>query len=169
MWIYERKIVTVSHHPTKFGGHRHCGNWRYNAISLSLDLLRPLDQSVIWLYGLDLLKISQHPTKFNGHRHCGIEDIMVLFCHVILQDHVIKWSSEFIVVCFGALWDTFLSLKNKKNINTYFFSFLIITTTRINCFKNLSCFLGHFHKKIFLANIKKKFHTKKLTPIFSNF
>ena len=35
----------VSYHPTKFGGHRHCGSG--DVFSLSRDLTRPCDQKVI--------------------------------------------------------------------------------------------------------------------------
>ena len=31
--------------------------------------------------------VNHHSAKFSGFRHCGSKDIMVLFCHVILQDH----------------------------------------------------------------------------------
>ena len=30
-----------------------------------------------------------------GHRHCGSGDMMVLVCHVILQDHVVKGYCDF--------------------------------------------------------------------------
>ena len=33
--------------------------------------------------------------KFGGHRHCGSENIMISVCSVILQDHVIKESCDF--------------------------------------------------------------------------
>ena len=33
---------------------------------------------------------SHHPTKFCGFRHCGSGNIMVLVCHVILENHLIK-------------------------------------------------------------------------------
>ena len=36
------------------------------------------------------------PAKFGGHGHCGSGDIMVLVCHEISRDHVIKESSDFI-------------------------------------------------------------------------
>ena len=36
-----------------------------------------------------------HPTNFGDHRHCGSEKIIVLVCHVIPQDHVIKESCDF--------------------------------------------------------------------------
>ena len=34
--------------------------------------------------------VYYHSTKFGGHRHCSSEDIKVLVCHVISQDHLIK-------------------------------------------------------------------------------
>ena len=46
-------------------------------------------------YGKEPLKVSHHPALFRGHRHCGSGDIMVLDCHVILQDHKNKGSSDF--------------------------------------------------------------------------
>ena len=49
--------------------------WRYNGFSLSRDLARPCDQSVLHLYGWEPLTISHHPAKFGGHRHCGSEDM----------------------------------------------------------------------------------------------
>ena len=33
---------------------------------------------------------------FGGHKHSGSGDIMVSVCHVILQEHVIKGSFDFI-------------------------------------------------------------------------
>ena len=40
--------------------------------------------------------VSQHPEKFHGHRHCGSEDSMVLVCHMILKENMIKGSSDFL-------------------------------------------------------------------------
>ena len=40
----------------------------------------------MWLNGQE----GNYPAKFGGHRQCGSGDIMVLVCHVISQDHVIK-------------------------------------------------------------------------------
>ena len=43
---------------------------------------------------LEAAQVSPHPAKFCGHRHCGSGDIMVLFCHVVLQEHVTKGPSS---------------------------------------------------------------------------
>ena len=48
------------------------------------------------LYGHKTMKRSYRPTMFGGHSHCSSEDIMILVCHVILLDHVIKGSCDFI-------------------------------------------------------------------------
>ena len=40
--------------------------------------------------------VSHHFAKINGHRHCDSEDLMVLVCHMILQNHVIKMLCELI-------------------------------------------------------------------------
>ena len=44
----------------------------------------------MWLYGYELLTVGHHPAKFIGHGHCGKGDIVILVCHVILQDYLIK-------------------------------------------------------------------------------
>lgn len=38
---------------------------------------------------------NQRPIPFGRHGHCSSEDIMVLICYIISQDHVIKESCEF--------------------------------------------------------------------------
>ena len=40
--------------------------------------------------------MNYHPAKFCSHWHSDSEDIVVLVCLVILQDHVIKWSCDFV-------------------------------------------------------------------------
>ena len=47
------------------------------------------------LHRPESLKVSHQPAKFGGDRHFGSEDIMVLVSLVILEDHVIKGSCEF--------------------------------------------------------------------------
>ena len=39
--------------------------------------------------------ISHYRAKFGGHRHCDSGDIIVLVCHVISQEYVIKRSRDF--------------------------------------------------------------------------
>ena len=49
---------------------------------------------VIWLYGQKVVQVCQYPTTFCHHKYCGSGDIMVLVCHVILQDNMTKgWSN----------------------------------------------------------------------------
>ena len=45
-----------------------------------------------------LFKVSHFPARFGGHTHCGSEDIMVLVCHVILKENVLKGSCDFMGV-----------------------------------------------------------------------
>ena len=49
----------------------------------------------MWLYRQEPIKVSHHLTKFGSHRYCGSGDLMILVCHVIFQDHVIKGSRYF--------------------------------------------------------------------------
>ena len=39
---------------------------------------------------MELIKVIYRLAKFVCHKHCGSEDIMILVCHVILQDHMFK-------------------------------------------------------------------------------
>ena len=39
--------------------------------------------------------VSHNPAKFGGHRHCDSRDINVLVSHVILKNHMIKVSCDF--------------------------------------------------------------------------
>ena len=49
-----------------------------------------------WLQWNEPLNVSHHdPVKFGTHRHCNIGDILVLVCHTISLDHVIKGSCDF--------------------------------------------------------------------------
>ena len=41
------------------------------------------------------MKVSRHSARFGGHRHCGSGDRLVLVCHVISENHVIKGSCDF--------------------------------------------------------------------------
>ena len=41
-------------------------------------------------YGQQPIKVGYYPAKFGGHRHNDSGDIVVLVCHVISQDNVIK-------------------------------------------------------------------------------
>ena len=44
---------------------------------------------------MEPFKASDNLTKFGCHRHCIRDNIMVLVYHMILQDHVIKGSCDF--------------------------------------------------------------------------
>ena len=50
---------------------------------------RPCDQS-------DPIKVGYHPAKFGDHRYSTGSNILVLVFHMILQDHMIKGSYDFI-------------------------------------------------------------------------
>ena len=47
-------------------------------------------------YGQGPINLNYYLVKFGGHRHHGSEDIMILVCQVISEDHMIKGSSDFI-------------------------------------------------------------------------
>ena len=62
---------------------------------MSRHLTRPRDKRIIWLYGQERIKVDYVPAKFGDHRHSDSGDIMVLICHIISQDHLIKGSWDF--------------------------------------------------------------------------
>ena len=40
-------------------------------------------------------QVTYHPAKFGSHRHCDSGDMMILVCHMILEDRVTKKLSNF--------------------------------------------------------------------------
>ena len=67
----------------------------YNVFSLSRNHARSCERWFENLYGWELLKVSHNPANYDGQRHYVIGDIMVLVCSVILQEHEIKGSCDF--------------------------------------------------------------------------
>ena len=63
--------------------------------SLSRDLAKPMIKGSCDFIGKAPIKGSYHPVKFVDHRHFDGNDIGVLVCHVISQDHIIKGSCDF--------------------------------------------------------------------------
>ena len=78
--------MMISHYLAKFSGHM----WRYDG---SGDIMVLGFQ--VKNYGWEPLMASQHPPKFGSSGHCGSGDIIVLICHVILQDQVTKGLDKF--------------------------------------------------------------------------
>ena len=66
-----------------------------NVFNLSLDFVRPCNQEVLWLYRRKLFIVQNQHAKFGSHSHYVNGDIAYLLCHVNLQDHMIKGSSDF--------------------------------------------------------------------------
>ena len=77
------KCLTVSHNFAKFSVHRLCDSSDKEAKIFYIVLQ---DQRIKGLYGRELLIVHPYPAKINSHRHGYI---IILVCHVILQDHVI--------------------------------------------------------------------------------
>ena len=69
MWLYRQEPITVSHHPAKFGGHRHCGSG-----DIILLLVEEQDSTLARLNNVDhsLRNYDLHDsliTKINILRH----------------------------------------------------------------------------------------------------
>ena len=59
--------LKVSHHPPKFGGHRHWSSGDImTGFSLSRNLAKPSEQYVEELKGWKLLQVSHHHAKSGG-------------------------------------------------------------------------------------------------------
>ena len=65
-------------------------------IFLSREFARPREQSIVSVYSWEPFKERYHAPKFCGHRQCDDGDIMVLSCHMISQDRVMKKSCDFV-------------------------------------------------------------------------
>ena len=103
---------------------------------------RPRDQRVMKLHCWEPLMINHHATKIGGHRHCGSGDIMILVCHMILQDHVIK--------CCSSLW-----LEASKGKSAYCYGAII--RTEIAC-----------NKKICYESILNSVYPRSRTQLYIN-
>ena len=88
------------------------------------------------------LMMNHHATKIGGHRHCGSGDIMILVCHMILQDHVIK--------CCSSLW-----LEASKGKSAYCYGAII--RTEIAC-----------NKKIYYKSILNSVYPRSRTQLYIN-
>ena len=64
------------------------------------------------VYGQKTPNPSHHPTKFCGFRKCGSGNIMVLICHVIVEDHVIKALKSAITLFSKAHGMSYLHIRN---------------------------------------------------------
>ena len=76
-------------------GHVHF-NSRHIIVSVCRMTLQDHINKALYDFMVWPLKTSHHPTKFGSHRFCGNGDIMILVCHSIWQDQVIKRLSDFI-------------------------------------------------------------------------
>ena len=39
--------------------------------------------------------VNHHPAKFSDHGHCSSRDIKLLVCSVLLKEHLVKGSCNF--------------------------------------------------------------------------
>ena len=94
---------------------------------LSRDIKWPHDQRVMWLWKTELLSQSQHCAKFDAYKTCGSRDIMFLFCHVTLCEHMIKVTcdlvsrSPFNLSQHYTKFYAFRSCGNKTEIKRFYF------------------------------------------------
>ena len=49
----------------------------------------------MWLYMEQPVKVGYYPAKFGGHSYFGSDVVMNVACDVILQDHMINVSCDF--------------------------------------------------------------------------
>ena len=74
----------------------------------------------MWLHGLELLKVSHPPTNFFDHKYCGGGDIMVLVCHMIFQDQIMKQSFDFVTLFFVSNLSKTINAFSTKCDNIFF-------------------------------------------------
>ena len=95
MWLYGWKLVIVSHHLAKFGGHRLCGSRVISLFHVTL-----LDHIIkgskgMWFYGRKLLIVYSHPTKFSGYIHRGSWHMTYVFnlsCDLAKpRNYIVMW------------------------------------------------------------------------------
>ena len=86
--------MKFSYHPVKFDGHSLSGRRNILAFVYDMTLQDHVTRSYLTLWSAALQDKLQ-PYQVWWPMHCGSGDIMVLNWHVILQDHVIKQSCDF--------------------------------------------------------------------------
>ena len=107
-WINVWKLLSVSHHLAKFGGHcsssRGCIKDLIFHVTLPNHVIERLQNHVLnQLYEWAVIIVCHNHAKFGGDSYyCG-KDIMVSVCHVILQGHVIKEPCDFMDRIFSRL------------------------------------------------------------------
>lgn len=85
-------VILRDHKVLRFYG------WEFFKVShhiANFEAARSQDARTMLFYRQELLKVSYTCAKFVGHMLSGSGDIMVLHCHVISKDHVIKGSCNF--------------------------------------------------------------------------
>lgn len=63
----------MSHHPTKFGGHRHFGSRDMLSVCLVISLDCKIEVLCNFILGKSLI-ISYHPVKCGGHKQYGSQE-----------------------------------------------------------------------------------------------
>ena len=76
LWL---RALQLSHHPTKFCGHRHRVSGDIIVLVFHMILQVP---AIKELYDF---QVSYYPAKFGGHSHSDSGVIMILVCQVISQ------------------------------------------------------------------------------------
>ena len=92
-WPNGLTFLIVSCDFAKCSGHWTCGS---SDAAAKMTVLRPRDQRIWWVYGRELLIVYPDAAKIDSYRHCVNGYKVISVCHVILQDHKIMLSCDFI-------------------------------------------------------------------------
>lgn len=85
----------VSQHIDIFCGHWPGANGDVKYLTFHVTPQDLCDWRIMWLYEWKHYIRCHQTDEFGGHKHYS-EDKMFSICEMILQDHVIKWSCEFL-------------------------------------------------------------------------
>ena len=94
MELCECELLIVCHHPAMFGGHRYSGTRYIMFFSFS-----PEGHVTMWI-GVKLPRLVTNLSSLVTIGTGGSENVIVLVCHVILQDHLTRALSNFM----GGTW-----------------------------------------------------------------
>ena len=84
--MFGLSFLMVSHHFIKFSCHRLCGSSNTAAKTLQDNVIKESD---------DFMEGNFYPPEVESYRNCVNGYITILICQVILQDHVIICSYDF--------------------------------------------------------------------------
>ena len=93
IWLSGLEPLKISHHLTKFGGHRHCGSGDIVLFCHAISQDHGIKQSYDFIDRSPSKQVTILQFGFCSYSGSGV--VMILVSHVVSQGHLIKGSCDF--------------------------------------------------------------------------